>query len=399
MSASNASDVSIQHGNLSIILVAAGRSSRMEGVDKLFLSIDGRPVFWHSLAVFDACGLVNTVIVVTHPSRTHEFRESIEQSGFSKPYQIVAGGDRRQDSVRNGIEELGRIKDDATFVAVHDAARPFVDVDMLARGVFAAKRIGAAIPVVPLKDTIKRVANGLVVETPQRDELFSVQTPQVFRSEILLAAHETVDQEVTDDASMVEIAGGLVGTFEGSYKNIKITTQSDIPIARAIAAGHRSSPTYCSGIGFDGHRLVDGGPLRLGGTEIDFEKHLQGHSDGDVLMHAVASGILGASGLGDLGGNFPSGDTKYTGFNSAHFIREATTRAASLGWNVDYVDTTVIAQRPRLASHAPAFQSNIANAIGIATEQVNVKITSTDEVGAIGRGEGIAAQAIVTLVR
>jgi len=139
--------------------------------------------------------------------------------------------------------------------------------------------------------------------------------------------------------------------------------------------------------------------LRLGGSEIDFEMHLEGHSDGDVLMHAVASGILGASGLGDLGGNFPSDDPKYAGFDSARFIRESTIRAASLGWSVDHVDTMVIAQRPRLAAHAPAFEWNIAQAIGIEIERVNAKITSTDEVGAIGKGEGIAAQAIVTLVR
>ena len=399
MSASIAPDVPSPHGDLSIILVAAGRSSRMEGVDKLFLTIDGGPVLWHSLAVFEACELVNTVIVVTHPSRILEFRDSISNSGFSKPCQIVAGGARRQDSVRKGIEELRRINDEATFIAVHDAARPFIDVAMLTRGVFAARRVGAVIPVVPLKDTIKQVANGLVIDTPQRDQLFSVQTPQVFRSEILHAAHETVDEDVTDDASMVEIAGGLVGTFEGSNKNIKITTQSDIPIAHAIAAGQGPSRTFRSGIGFDGHRLVDGGPLRLGGSEIEFEMHLEGHSDGDVLMHAVASGILGASGLGDLGGNFPSDDPNYAGLDSARFIREATIRAASLEWRVDHVDTMVIAQRPRLATHAPAFESNIAQAIGIEIERVNVKITSTDEVGSIGKGEGIAAQAIVTLVR
>ncbi len=399
MSASVAPDVPSPHGALSIILVAAGRSSRMEGVDKLFLSIDGRPVLWHSLAVFEECELVNTVIVVTHPSRILEFRDSISNSGFSKPCQIVAGGARRQDSVRKGIEELRRINDEATFIAVHDAARPFIDAAMLTRGVFAARRVGAVIPVVPLKDTIKQVANGLVIDTPQRDQLFSVQTPQVFRSEILHAAHETVDEDVTDDASMVEIAGGLVGTFEGSNKNIKITTQSDIPIAHAIAAGQGPSRTFRSGIGFDGHRLVDGGPLRLGGSEIEFEMHLEGHSDGDVLMHAVASGILGASGLGDLGGNFPSDDPNYAGLDSARFIREATIRAASLEWRVDHVDTMVIAQRPRLATHAQAFESNIAQAIGIEIERVNVKITSTDEVGAIGKGEGIAAQAIVTLVR
>ncbi len=399
MSASIAPDVPSPHGDLSIILVAAGRSSRMEGVDKLFLSIDGRPVLWHSLAVFEECELVNTVIVVTHPSRILEFRDSISNSGFSKPCQIVAGGARRQDSVRKGIEELRRINDEATFIAVHDAARPFIDAAMLTRGVFTARRVGAVIPVVPLKDTIKQVSNGLVIDTPQRDQLFSVQTPQVFRSEILHAAHETVDEDVTDDASMVEIAGGLVGTFEGSNKNIKITTQSDIPIAHAIAVGQGPSRTFRSGIGFDGHRLVDGGPLRLGGSEIEFEMHLEGHSDGDVLMHAVASGILGASGLGDLGVNFPSDDPNYAGLDSARFIREATIRAASLEWRVDHVDTMVIAQRPRLAAYAPAFESNIAKAVGIENERVNVKITSTDEVGAIGKGEGIAAQAIVTLVR
>ncbi len=384
---------------MAAILVAAGSSTRMEGVNKLDLDISGRPVIRHSIDVFGESDLVESVVVVTHESKIEDIRREVSSSGYSKPFSVVSGGARRQDSVRNGLDELRRISNEVQFVAVHDAARPFIDERILQRGLAAAQRIGAAIPVVPLKDTIKRVENGIVIDTPDRASMFSVQTPQVFRKDILSAAHETVSENVTDDASMVEIAGGLVGTFEGDYRNIKITTQSDISIARAIASASTMDPSYRSGIGFDGHKFVEGGPLKLGGVEIDFGMHLQGHSDGDVLMHAVASAILGAAGLGDLGGNFPSSDPKYAGANSALFIQAATKRAASLGWHVAHLDAIVIAQHPRLANHLPQFASNIALAIGTQEDRVNIKVTSTDEVGAIGAGEGIASQAIVTLCR
>lgn len=383
---------------MSVVLVAAGQSSRMRGVDKLMLPIDGRPVISHSLEALEDCKLVRNVVVVTQPSRVNEFQDVIASSGFSKPVRVVVGGERRQDSVRRGIEELRRFCDPTEFVAVHDAARPFVDATLLERGLKVANRIGAAIPIVPMKDTIKQIEHGLVVETPDREKIYSVQTPQVFRTEILQTAHEIVLQDVTDDASMVEKAGGLVGTFEGSNENIKITTQSDIPIANAIALGRAPGSAYRFGIGFDGHRLVDGGPLRLGGTDIEFDMHLKGHSDGDVLFHAIASAVLGAAGLGDLGSNFPSNDPIYAGADSEVFIKFAVTKAADHGWEISHVDATVIAQKPRLAAHVKTFESRVANALSATVEQVNVKITSTDEVGAIGQGEGIAAQAIVTLV-
>ena len=362
------------------------------------LPIGGRPVIRHSLEALEDCALVRNVVVATQPSRVSEFQDVIASFGFSKPVRVVAGGERRQDSVRRGIEELHCVCDPTEFVAVHDAARPFVDATLLERGLKVANRIGAAIPIVPMKDTIKRVEHGLVVETPDREKIYSVQTPQIFRTEILQTAHEVVSQDVTDDASMVEKAGGLVGTFEGSNENIKITTQSDIPIANAIALGRVPEPAYRFGIGFDGHRLVDGGPLRLGGTDIEFDMHLKGHSDGDVLFHAIASAVLGAAGLGDLGSNFPSNDPMYAGVDSEVFIKFAVAKATDHGWGIGHVDATVIAQKPRLAAHVKAFESQIANALSATMEQVNVKITSTDEVGAIGQGEGIAAQAIVTLV-
>ena len=388
---------------LSVILVAAGQSTRMVGTDKLMLEINGRPVLWYSLRVFNESERVDRVVVVSHETRLDEIRESIAESGFSKPYRVVSGGARRQDSVKNGIDEFLRWDGSAPFIAVHDAARPFLNAEMLRNGLSAAEHIGAAIPVVALKDTIKRVEHGIIVDTPDRGSMFAVQTPQIFRADVLSAAHETVTDDVTDDASMVEVAGGLVATFEGSYDNIKITTPSDIPIANAISGGpsewQPQPGTVRYGIGFDGHALVDVGPLRLGGEDVDFHMRLKGHSDGDVLLHAVASAILGAAGLGDLGGMFPSSNPRYANTDSALFVREAATRAESQGWSIDHVDATVIAQRPRLAPHVPAFRSNLAEAIQNDIGSVNVKITSTDEVGAIGRGEGIAAQAIVTICR
>ena len=384
---------------MSVVLVAAGQSTRMHGVDKLMLPINGRPVLRYSLEVLNESVLVRDVVVVAHPRRIGEFQASVYEGGFSKLVRLVPGGNRRQDSVRNGILELLNDPSPMEFVAVHDAARPFIDAALLERGLTVAKRIGAAIPVIPTKDTIKRVEHGLVVETPDREGMYSVQTPQIFRTEILQTAHEIVAQDVTDDASMVEIAGGIVGTFAGSNDNIKITTQSDIPLANAIASNRTFAVKSQFGIGFDAHKLVNGGPLRLGGTDIEFDMHLEGHSDGDVLFHAISSAILGAAGLGDLGSNFPSSDPRYAGFDSKTFIQIAAAKAVDHGWRVDHVDATVIAQRPRLAPHRNAFEVQIANALDTVVDRVNVKVTSTDEVGAIGQGDGIAAQAIATLVQ
>ena len=390
-------------GLMSVIVVAAGQSTRMAGDDKLTLEIQGRPVMWRALDAFDEFDDVTCVVVVTHETKLEQVRDSIIKSGFSTPFRVVAGGARRQDSVRCGLLELERWGDHSPFIGVHDAARPFVNVAMLRRGLNAAQHIGAAIPVVPLKDTIKRVEHGIIVGTPERSTMFAVQTPQIFRADVLRAAHETVNEDVTDDASMVEVAGGLVATYEGADENIKITTPSDVFIANAIASAQSTGPETPSsvryGIGFDGHAFVEGGPLRLGGEYIEFDMRLKGHSDGDVLLHSVASAILGAAGLGDLGGHFPSSDPRYKNADSAIFVREAVTKAGKLGWRVDHVDATVIAQRPRLAAQVPAFRANVARAMSTDVARVNVKITSTDEVGAIGQGEGIAAQAIATLCR
>lgn len=398
--------MSESQGRLGVIVVAAGRSSRMQGVDKQVALLGGEPVISHSLRVFEESNEVGSVVLVMSAGNLDEGNQAVESGDFTKVIGVVAGGERRQDSVKIGLDVLSE-KGIFEFTAVHDGARPFVDEEMLDRGLSVAAKVGSAIAVVPVKDTIKTAPHRVVTDTPDRSGMWAVQTPQIFRSDILKTAHEMTTEDVTDDASMVEAAGGLVAIFDGSNDNIKITTPEDLELAALIHNRRQDCPQANSGssenegsrfgIGFDGHGLVEGGPLRLGGVEIDFEFELSGHSDGDVLMHAIASAILGAAGLGDLGGRFPSSDDRYAGFDSAQFIAESSRLALEAGWMVAHVDATVIAQRPRLAAHAPAMQRNIAVIEGLENSTVNVKITSTDHVGAIGAGEGIAAQAVATL--
>ena len=397
-------------GRLAVVVVAAGQSSRMDGVDKQVTLLRGEPVISHSLRVFEESDRVGPVVLVMSAGNLEAGKAAVAEGKFAKVVAVVAGGERRQDSVRVGLDVLaGQDTGPPEFVAVHDGARPFIDSEMLERGLSTAEKIGAAIAAVPVKDTIKVAPHRLVTKTPDRSEMWAVQTPQIFRFDVLEAAYETATEDVTDDASMVEAVGGLVAVFDGSNDNIKITTPEDLELAGLIfdrrAGGSASSSSMGaargagsrSGVGFDGHRLVEGGPLRLGGVDIEFDRHLEGHSDGDVLLHAIASAILGAAGLGDLGGMFPSSDKRYANYDSTQFVKESARQALKAGWLVDHVDATIIAQRPRLASELPRMTEQLGAVEGIASSSINIKVTSTDHVGAIGTGEGIAAQAVVTL--
>ncbi len=383
------------------IVVAAGASQRMAGIDKMTAILGDEPVICHALNVLDGSDLVDRIAVVVRSSEFSNMRRMLVAMDASERVLVVEGGERRQDSVKAGLDALEDAGASAEFIAVHDGARPFISDEMLRKGLDVATQFGAAVPGLPVSDTIKRVDRGLAVETPDRSEFRSIQTPQIFRREILTAAHESIREDVTDDASMVELAGGLVAVFEGEIGNIKITTPNDLIVAQAMIAqkedGGRSSFTYRHGIGVDGHRLAPGGPLVLGGLEIEFGFHLEGHSDGDVLLHAVASSILGAAGEGDLGTNFPSTDDRYTNADSDFFVRRAAQLAFEGGWEVVHIDATVIAQRPRLGDRLDLMERSIGRILGLDDSRVNVKVTSTDGVGMIGAGEGIAAEAIATL--
>ncbi len=376
----------------------------MDGEDKQFADLGGTPVLEHSLQVFTQSEKVGKIALVLSTMNVDLGMELMAESKYDKVALCIPDGRRRQDSVRAGLLLLDDLGNRADFTAVHDGARPFVDSPMIDRGLAAAQAVGAAVAAVPVKDTIKVSGpNGIVAETPDRNALRAVQTPQIFRTEILSTAHQSVADDVTDDATMVEKAGGQVATFEGHPENIKITTPDDLIFARLIHARRGGTDPIQAkqrwGTGFDGHSLALGGPLRLGGIDIPFDRHLEGHSDGDVLMHAVASAILGASSLGDLGSNFPSSDQKYAGIDSAAILARCAEMALERGWVVDHLDATIIAQRPKLAGHLNEMAAKIAQAVKIQPASVNVKVTSTDGAGAIGEGQGIAAQAIATISR
>ena len=383
------------------ILLAAGSSTRMGDIDKQLLQLNGLPLFLHSLRVLDASPLINAICVVFSESNMEQGRALVSRECLDTETVTITGGTRRQDSVRRGIEQLASYEVPLEWLVIHDAARPFLDEPMLQRGLEAALATGATVAAVPLKDTVKQVNGDEVVATPDRDMLRAVQTPQVFRASNLTEAHAAIEADVTDDASMVEQNGGTVTVFDGSYDNIKVTTPGDVALAEAIYDRRNSQPSDSQkrqwGIGFDGHALAAGGPLRLGGTEIEFDMHLEGHSDGDVLLHAVTSAFLGAAGLGDMGSNFPSSDSSLAGIDSMELLGRALDKVRAEGWEPEHLDATIIAQQPRLSGHVAAITERIASGTGLAPEGVNVKITSTDHVGAIGEGKGIAAQAVATI--
>ncbi|MAE80873.1 MAG: bifunctional 2-C-methyl-D-erythritol 4-phosphate cytidylyltransferase/2-C-methyl-D-erythritol 2,4-cyclodiphosphate synthase [Chloroflexi bacterium] len=392
---------------LGVIVVAAGRSSRMGGVDKQLLRLGGIPVILHSLRAFESFSSTSSIVLVMSEDNFAAGINVVEESGLSKIVDVVVGGERRQDSVKIGLDVLAsNVNEIPEFVAVHDGARPFVDHELIERGMSTARAIGAGIAAVPVKDTIKVAPHKIITDTLDRSELWAIQTPQIFRYDVLNTAHDVVRDDVTDDASMVESSGGIVATFSGSDENIKITTPEDLHLASLILEQRLGQSSLSGsgpsgsifGIGFDGHRLVVGGPLRLGGVDIDFGYHLDGHSDGDVLLHSIASAILGAANLGDLGGQFPSSDERYINFDSTKFIAESARKALLDGWLVEHVDATIIAQRPKLAAEALSMAAKIGEIDGLDNSTINIKITSTDSVGSIGAGEGIAAQAIATLI-
>lgn len=390
--------------SLGVIIVAAGSSTRMGGGDKQFVDLNGEPVLGHSLRVFARCRHVAGIALVLSSDNLDRGRRLVSVAGLDDLVICVQGGERRQDSARIGLEALVSSVAETEFIAVHDGARPFVDDSMIERGLATARVTGAAVAGVAVNDTIKACGpNRVVMKTLDRRGLWAIQTPQIFRTGVLSAAYETVTDEVTDDAAMVELGGGLVAVFDGHPENIKITTPDDLLVAGLIANRRQgvepSTGEQRWGTGFDGHRLVSGGPLRLGGVDVPFDSHLEGHSDGDVLLHALSSSILGAASLGDLGSVFPSSDQLLAGIDSGVILARCVDMARSGGWAVTHVDATIVAQRPKLAGHLRDMAMQIATTANIPLTAVNIKVTSTDEVGAIGAGEGIAAQAIATLSR
>ena len=383
-----------------VVLLAAGGSARMGG-DKMLLELRGRPVLQYSLETFQRSNRVSAIVIVASDANRNAINDLVANADYDKVSAVVAGGARRQDSTANGVDQLmSQHGSGIKFILVHDGARPFVDEAMIERGLMAAAQHGAAVPALPVSDTIKSVkGDGTVEQTLDRSRLRAIQTPQVFQVDVFAPALRPT-LEVTDDASFVELVGGSVGLFDGNSGNIKLTTPDDIERAEAILARRKPGESGAMnrwGTGFDGHALVSGGPLRLGGVNIEHHRHLEGHSDGDVLLHAIASAVLGAAGLGDLGSNFPSDDPAFAGIDSRELLERVVSMAANAGWEVSYLDATIIAQQPKLSPYVNRINNSIAEMLSIPVDSINIKVTSTDHVGAIGTGEGMAAQAVATL--
>lgn len=366
------------------VIVAAGASRRM-GFDKLSYRLpNGQTVLEKSCTALAEHPAIGELILVAGANR--EICEQIA-AACPKPCAVVQGGETRADSVRNGVAAAK-----GELVAIHDAARPFVSRAVITAALQEAAKTGAAAPAVPVKDTIKVAGtDGRVLDTPDRSTLYAVQTPQCFSRVLYLQALSAVTGEkarlVTDDCSLFELAGLPVSLTEGDYENYKITTKEDLQKEKTMRIGH----------GYDVHRLVEGRKLILGGVEIPYEKGLLGHSDADVLLHAIMDAVLGAAALGDIGKHFPDTDPAYKGADSMALTRAVAELIRQHGYTVGNIDATILCQAPKLAPHIAAMRQNIATAFGVEPDAISVKATTEEHLGFTGEGLGIAAHAVALL--
>ncbi len=381
---------------VSAVLVAAGSSTRM-GFDKLSFDLGGETVLHRSIRAFEQDPLVTEIVLVAGKNRAFVEQQAAD---CTKPVQIVTGGTTRAESAKNGVLAAA-----GELVAVHDAARPFVSQAVITAALEAAARCGAAAPAVPVKDTIKAAARGngktvpdacLVYTTPDRSTLYAVQTPQCFDRAAYLAALEELDEEkarlVTDDCSLFELTGRTVQLTQGDYANLKITTREDLPRPE-----QKEEHKMRIGHGYDVHRLVEDRKLILGGVEVPFEKGLLGHSDADVLTHAVMDAVLGAAALGDIGQHFPDNDPAYAGADSLKLAGHVAQILKEHGYRIGNIDATLLCQRPKLAPYIPAMRQNLADAFGLPVDAVSVKATTEEHLGFTGEGLGIAAHAVALI--
>lgn len=365
-----------------------------EGVSKQFLPILGVPAVARALLAFERARTVRHTVVVCRREERERMERCVRKYGAGKVVSVVTGGETRQESVSAGVAAAPR---EDGFLAVHDGARPLVlpeEIDACVRDAF---RTGASALGTPLKDTVKRIdPSGLVVSTPRREGLWAVQTPQVFERGLYLRALERAAREgadYTDDCQLVEHIGGAVHLCRGSCENIKLTTSEDVPAAEAVLC-FRGGKEMKIGQGYDVHRLAEGRRLVLGGVEIPFQTGLLGHSDADVLVHAVMDALLGAAALGDIGTMFPDDNPAFRDADSLGLLEAVCGRLRQNGYRIVNIDSTVAAQAPRLSPHIPAMRKNIAGACGIPVPCVSVKATTEEHLGFTGSGEGVSARAV-----
>lgn len=381
------------------LICAAGVGSRMGlGTPKQYMKFGMDAMLTHTVRALRDVSRVDEIVVVVSP--TDPYIDEVSQHFPSNVRVLRCGGRERAESVVNGLINAGFDRD--AWVLVHDAARPCLRPSEAARlidEVLGDSTVAGGILAVPVADTIKRAdTSHRIVETVPRADLWRAATPQMFRVHELIKALSGDLTGITDEASAMERLGRPVKVVPGRSTNIKVTEPSDAVLASLIL-GDSSVVPFRVGQGYDSHRLVEGRPLILGGVEIPFELGLDGHSDADVLLHAITDAVLGAAALGDIGQHFPPSDPKWKGADSRMLLKAVVALAKEKGWTVVNCDATIVAERPKIGPHMPAIRASVAETLGVSEEVVNVKAKTNEKMDAVGRMEGMMAQAVVLMSR
>lgn len=381
------------------LICAAGVGSRMGlGTPKQYMKFGMDAMLTHTVRALRDVSRIDEIVVVVSP--TDPYIDEVSQHFPSNVRVLRCGGRERAESVVNGLINAGFDRD--AWVLVHDAARPCLRPSEAARlidEVLGDSTVAGGILAVPVADTIKRAdTSHRIVETVPRADLWRAATPQMFRVHELIKALSGDLTGITDEASAMERLGRPVKVVPGRSTNIKVTEPSDAVLASLIL-GDSSVVPFRVGQGYDSHRLVEGRPLILGGVEIPFELGLDGHSDADVLLHAITDAVLGAAALGDIGQHFPPSDPKWKGADSRMLLKAVVALAKEKGWTVVNCDATIVAERPKIGPHMPAIRASVAETLGVSEEVVNVKAKTNEKMDAVGRMEGMMAQAVVLMSR
>ena len=377
------------------LVVAGGRGARAgSGEPKQYRNVGGVALLRRTVEAFAHHPAIDAVVVVIHPADRGLYDACM--GDVPKVLPPAEGGDTRQDSVFRGLQAL----DPSSFdlVVIHDAARPFVSADLINRITDRCARTGATVPGLPATDTLKRVQDGRIADTISRSEVFSVQTPQAFRLEEILAAHLKAHaagrRDLTDDAAVAEFAGLPVGVIEGEAANIKMTTAGDFEKAEAMLAARMETRTAQ---GFDVHAFCPGDGVWLCGVRVPHDKGLLGHSDADVALHAVTDALLGTIGDGDIGQHFPPSDAQWKDAASHQFLADAARRVRERGGRIINLDVTIVCEAPKIGPHRAEMVHALANSAQVSPRRVSVKATTSERLGFTGRGEGIAVFAVASI--
>jgi 2-C-methyl-D-erythritol 4-phosphate cytidylyltransferase/2-C-methyl-D-erythritol 2,4-cyclodiphosphate synthase len=376
-------------------IIAAGGSGRRLGaaVPKQMLDIGGRSMLERSAMAFLEHPRISEVILVLPPElMTFSIPMVLELGRLPPDVRVVRGGERRQDSVANAFDQ---VSPSAEVVLIHDAARPFVSADLISTTIDAAAAHGAAIAAVQSRDTVKRVAGGVIAETIARETIYLAQTPQGFRRDVLASAIAAGRSGVegTDEAALAERAGHQVHVVDGDPGNVKITTADDLAAARQ----RMEAAALRAGTGYDLHRLVEGRRLVVAGVTLASDRGALGHSDADVACHAATDAILGAAGLGDIGRHFPDSDARWKDADSIELLRQAAAMVREQGCEVGNLDITVILERPKIKDAIAEMRARLGAALGVDVDRISIKGKTNEGVDAVGRGEAIAAHAVALI--